>query len=83
MLDGLWVHEEHGEVCPATWRPGTDAMTPLAGRMWLWGLQGPGDNGTVTGVTRPIAGRPAMMLVAGLELAGSRVLVLLLSGENS
>ena len=83
MLDGLWVHEEYGEACPANWRPGEDAMTPLAARMRLWGLQDPGDSGTVTGVTRPIADRSAMMLVAGLKLAGSRVLVVNLSGENS
>jgi peroxiredoxin (alkyl hydroperoxide reductase subunit C) len=30
MLDALQFTEEHGEVCPANWRPGEDAMKPTA-----------------------------------------------------
>ena len=30
MVDALAFHEEHGEVCPANWTPGEDAMTPNA-----------------------------------------------------
>lgn len=30
LLDALQFTEEHGEVCPANWRPGEDAMTPTA-----------------------------------------------------
>jgi peroxiredoxin (alkyl hydroperoxide reductase subunit C) len=30
MLDALQYHEKHGEVCPANWREGEDAMTPTA-----------------------------------------------------
>ncbi len=30
MLDALQYTEEHGEVCPANWREGEDAMTPSA-----------------------------------------------------
>jgi peroxiredoxin (alkyl hydroperoxide reductase subunit C) len=30
MLDALQYHEKHGEVCPANWREGEDAMTPSA-----------------------------------------------------
>jgi peroxiredoxin (alkyl hydroperoxide reductase subunit C) len=30
MLDALQFHEEHGEVCPANWRPGEEAMKPTA-----------------------------------------------------
>jgi len=30
ILDALQFHEAHGEVCPANWRPGEDAMTPTA-----------------------------------------------------
>ena len=30
ILDALQFHEEHGEVCPANWREGQDAMTPTA-----------------------------------------------------
>ena len=30
MLDALQFHEEHGEVCPANWREGQDAMKPTA-----------------------------------------------------
>jgi peroxiredoxin (alkyl hydroperoxide reductase subunit C) len=30
MLDALQYHEKHGEVCPANWREGDDAMTPSA-----------------------------------------------------
>jgi peroxiredoxin (alkyl hydroperoxide reductase subunit C) len=29
-LDALQFHEKHGEVCPANWRPGADAMKPTA-----------------------------------------------------
>ncbi len=29
-LDALQFHEAHGEVCPANWRPGEEAMTPTA-----------------------------------------------------
>ncbi len=29
-LDALQFTEEHGEVCPANWKPGDDAMTPTA-----------------------------------------------------
>ncbi len=28
MLDALQFHEKHGEVCPANWKPGEDAMKP-------------------------------------------------------
>jgi len=28
MVDALAFHEEHGEVCPANWKRGEDAMTP-------------------------------------------------------
>lgn len=30
MLDALQFFEEHGEVCPANWRKGEDAMKPTA-----------------------------------------------------
>ncbi|UCD74329.1 MAG: peroxiredoxin [Phycisphaerales bacterium] len=30
MLEALRFFEEHGEVCPANWRPGEDAMKPTA-----------------------------------------------------
>lgn len=30
MLDALQFTEEHGEVCPANWRKGEDAMAPTA-----------------------------------------------------
>ncbi len=30
ILDALQFHEEHGEVCPANWRPGEEAMKPTA-----------------------------------------------------
>jgi peroxiredoxin 2/4 len=30
MLDALQFHEEHGEVCPANWKKGEDAMKPTA-----------------------------------------------------
>ena len=30
MLDALQFCEEHGDVCPANWRPGEDAMKPTA-----------------------------------------------------
>ncbi|MCP4004576.1 MAG: peroxiredoxin [bacterium] len=30
ILDALQFNEEHGEVCPANWRKGEDAMTPTA-----------------------------------------------------
>jgi peroxiredoxin (alkyl hydroperoxide reductase subunit C) len=30
MLDALQFHEKHGEVCPANWRPGEEAMKPTA-----------------------------------------------------
>ena len=30
ILDALQFHEEHGEVCPANWRQGEDAMKPTA-----------------------------------------------------
>ncbi len=30
ILDALQFSEEHGEVCPANWRSGEDAMTPTA-----------------------------------------------------
>ena len=30
MLDALQFHEKHGEVCPANWHPGEDAMKPTA-----------------------------------------------------
>ena len=30
ILDALQFHEEHGEVCPANWREGEDAMKPTA-----------------------------------------------------
>lgn len=29
-LDALQFHEKHGEVCPANWKPGEDAMKPTA-----------------------------------------------------
>ena len=28
MVDALLYHEKHGEVCPANWKQGDDAMTP-------------------------------------------------------
>mgnify|MGYP005839420977 CR=1 FL=1 len=28
MLDALQFHEQHGEVCPANWKPGQEAMKP-------------------------------------------------------
>ena len=30
MLEALQFHEEHGEVCPANWREGEEAMKPTA-----------------------------------------------------
>jgi len=30
MLDALQFHTEHGEVCPANWKKGEDAMKPTA-----------------------------------------------------
>lgn len=30
MLDALQFHETHGDVCPANWKEGQDAMTPTA-----------------------------------------------------
>ncbi|MFQ5352464.1 MAG: peroxiredoxin, partial [Candidatus Binatia bacterium] len=30
MLDALQFFETHGEVCPANWKPGEDAMKPTA-----------------------------------------------------
>lgn len=30
MLDALQFTEKHGEVCPANWQPGEDAMAPTA-----------------------------------------------------
>ena len=30
MLDALQFHEKHGEVCPANWKDGDDAMKPTA-----------------------------------------------------
>ena len=30
MVDSLQFHEEHGDVCPANWKEGEDAMTPTA-----------------------------------------------------
>ncbi len=30
VLDALQYHEEHGEVCPANWRKGDEAMQPTA-----------------------------------------------------
>jgi peroxiredoxin (alkyl hydroperoxide reductase subunit C) len=30
MLDALQFSEEHGEVCPANWHPGEEAMKPTA-----------------------------------------------------
>jgi len=30
VLDALQFHETHGEVCPANWRPGDEAMKPTA-----------------------------------------------------
>jgi peroxiredoxin (alkyl hydroperoxide reductase subunit C) len=30
MLDALDFHEENGEVCPANWQEGDEAMTPTA-----------------------------------------------------
>jgi peroxiredoxin (alkyl hydroperoxide reductase subunit C) len=30
MVDALTFHEEHGDVCPANWHEGEDAMTPTA-----------------------------------------------------
>ena len=28
VLDALQFHEKHGEVCPANWKPGQEAMKP-------------------------------------------------------
>jgi peroxiredoxin (alkyl hydroperoxide reductase subunit C) len=30
MVDSLTFHETHGDVCPANWKAGEDAMTPTA-----------------------------------------------------
>jgi len=30
MVDALQFHEKHGDVCPANWKEGDDAMTPTA-----------------------------------------------------
>lgn len=30
IVDALQFHEEHGDVCPANWKNGDDAMTPTA-----------------------------------------------------
>lgn len=30
MVDALQYHEKHGEVCPANWKAGDEAMTPTA-----------------------------------------------------
>ena len=30
MVDALEFHESHGDVCPANWKEGEDAMTPTA-----------------------------------------------------
>jgi peroxiredoxin (alkyl hydroperoxide reductase subunit C) len=30
MVDALQFHEQHGDVCPANWETGKDAMTPTA-----------------------------------------------------
>ncbi len=30
ILEALHFHEEHGEVCPANWKPGEEAMKPTA-----------------------------------------------------
>jgi peroxiredoxin (alkyl hydroperoxide reductase subunit C) len=30
ILDALQFHEAHGDVCPANWKPGEDAMKPTA-----------------------------------------------------
>ncbi|MGD9948812.1 MAG: peroxiredoxin [Desulfobulbus sp.] len=30
MLDALQFHEKHGDVCPANWQEGKEAMTPTA-----------------------------------------------------
>ena len=30
MVDALQFHENHGEVCPANWREGQEAMKPTA-----------------------------------------------------
>ena len=30
MVDALQFHEEHGDVCPANWQQGEDAMTPTS-----------------------------------------------------
>jgi peroxiredoxin (alkyl hydroperoxide reductase subunit C) len=30
MLEALQFNEQHGEVCPANWRPGQEAMEPTA-----------------------------------------------------
>ena len=30
ILEALQFHEEHGEVCPANWKPGEEAMKPTA-----------------------------------------------------
>ena len=30
MVDSLQFHEKHGDVCPANWKEGEDAMTPTA-----------------------------------------------------
>ena len=30
MVDALQFHEKHGDVCPANWQEGKEAMTPTA-----------------------------------------------------
>jgi len=30
MVDALQYYEEHGEVCPANWRPGEEALSETA-----------------------------------------------------
>ena len=30
LIDALQFHEQHGDVCPANWKEGEDAMTPTA-----------------------------------------------------
>ncbi len=30
MVDALKFHEEHGDVCPANWQEGEEAMKPTA-----------------------------------------------------
>ena len=30
MVDALQFHEKHGDVCPANWTEGKEAMTPTA-----------------------------------------------------